>query len=207
MRKSILSVILIIAIPLWVFSQQQLQNPGFEEWEDAGTVRDEPVNWSSIKTSDNDTLNTPAPVVWDISDDAHSGNYSIKLFNVRIWGIMATGILTNGIVHPSFIPDSGYVYTVPEDVMVILEKSCFDCHTTESKKDKAKNKLNFSTWNELSKAKKVGKLNAICEEVENGDMPTEKYISYYPDSQLNDEQVSALCNWVDSEIENLMDSK
>jgi len=98
-----------------VMAQEQIENPGFELWEDAGTVTDEPVDWSSIKTSDNDTLNPAAPLVWGQSTDAHSGNYSVQLTNKGVFGIVATGTLTNGRVHPSFDPNKGYVYTIPGD--------------------------------------------------------------------------------------------
>jgi hypothetical protein len=99
-----------------VMAQQQIENPGFEFWEDPGNGLEEPVDWSSIKTSDNPDLNPFAPVVWFKSTDAHSGNYSVRLKNVSaIGGIIATGTLTNGRVHPSLTPDSGYVYTIPTD--------------------------------------------------------------------------------------------
>ncbi len=100
----------------FVAAQQQLQNPGFEDWEDINYGLEEPVDWSSIKTSDGgDIINAAAPVVWEQSDDAHSGNYSIKLFNVSIFSIVATGTLTNGRVHADYDPEAGYVFTDPED--------------------------------------------------------------------------------------------
>lgn len=117
MKKSISRLLFIMSIytPALLFGQQQLPNPGFEAWEDAGTVRDEPVAWSSIKTSDNEITNPAAPVVWNISDDAHSGNHSIYLENMETFGIVATGVLTNGRVHADFNPDSGYAFTQRDD--------------------------------------------------------------------------------------------
>jgi len=95
---------------------QSIENPGFELWEDAGTVIDEPVNWSSIKTSDaGNFINNAAPVVWGQSEDAHSGNYSVELFNVASFGIIATGTVTNGRVHADFDPNVSYIYTNTED--------------------------------------------------------------------------------------------
>lgn len=94
---------------------QQVQNPGFENWEDAGTVIDEPVNWSSIKTSDGgDLINGFAPVVWGQSNDAHSGNYSVELTNVQTI-VVATGTLTNGRFHAEVDPEAGFAYTNPDD--------------------------------------------------------------------------------------------
>jgi type IX secretion system substrate protein len=115
MRKIILSI-LILLIAGYGYCQQ-LENPGFEEWESIGADEDEPVNWSSIKTSDTPSLNTLAPVVWGKSTDAHSGNYSLLLFNFYISLInnVAAGTITNGQVHSDFNPDNGYVFTNQDD--------------------------------------------------------------------------------------------
>ena len=106
---------------LGIFSLQAqtadtLENPGFEKWEvPFGLPADhpEPVEWSTIKTSDNSDINALAPVNWMRSDTAHSGKYSVKLFNVSTFGKVATGTLTNGRVHTpsSMNADEGYVYT------------------------------------------------------------------------------------------------
>ncbi len=101
---------------LSLVAQQQFENPGFEDWEDAGTVIEEPTNWSSIKTSDaGQIINDAAPVVWAQSDDAHSGNYSLKLFNTAAFTIVASGTISNGRVHADFNPELGYVYTQHDD--------------------------------------------------------------------------------------------
>jgi hypothetical protein len=117
MKKLIHLIILSFVFTSISYSQTQFENGGFEVWEDVGLGADkmEPVNWSSIKTSDNSGLNTVAPVVWGVSDDAHSGSYSVYLHNVATLGIVATGTLTNGRVHPSLFPDSAWVYTDVND--------------------------------------------------------------------------------------------
>jgi hypothetical protein len=114
MKKNLLlSFVVLISISL--INAQQLENPSFEDWEDAGTVEEEPVNWSSLKTSDNTLVNSKAPVVWARSDDAHSGLSSLMLTNIGTLGIVATGIMTNGRVHGSFTTEEGYVFTDRED--------------------------------------------------------------------------------------------
>ena len=97
------------------FSQTQLDNPGFENWENAGTSSDEPTDWSSIKTSDDPTLSGFAPVVWAQSSDAHSGNYSLEMTNVSTFGVVANGTVTNGRIHADFDPSLGYVFTDQTD--------------------------------------------------------------------------------------------
>jgi hypothetical protein len=116
MKKNILFLALV-SIFTFSVSAQQFENAGFEHWENAGTVKDEPVDWSSIKTSDGGTIiNNAAPVVWWQSDDAHTGNYSIELQNILTLGtIVATGIITSGRVHASFTITDSYTFTDPTD--------------------------------------------------------------------------------------------
>jgi len=111
-------IILLLLVSIFTFSlsAQQFENASFENWEDAGTVKEEPVNWSSIKTSDGGTnVNNAAPVVWWQSDDAHSGNYSVELKNIPVLGIIATGTITSGRLHASFLISESYSFTDPED--------------------------------------------------------------------------------------------
>lgn len=102
-------------MPLAIYGQQQIENPGFEFWEDAGTVKDEPVDWSTIKTCDDPQIASVAPVTFDRSEDAHSGNYSLKLYNVKVFGLVATGAICNGRFHAEFNLDSSYSYTQHDD--------------------------------------------------------------------------------------------
>ncbi|MCB0806125.1 MAG: T9SS type A sorting domain-containing protein [Bacteroidales bacterium] len=100
------------------FAQQQVENSGFEMWEEVGFGPDtlEPVNWSSLKTSDGgDFINGAIPLVWEQSSEAHSGDYSIKLINMPILTLVAPGTLTNGRVHAAVPPTDAYVYTIKEE--------------------------------------------------------------------------------------------
>ena len=108
---------LLLAVSVCVSAQSQLENPGFEDWENLGTPQAEPVNWSSIKTSPVDLYNNSAPVVCWQSEDAHSGSHSVKLQNIEVQlvDLVATGTLTNGRVHSDFSPDLQYIYTDTED--------------------------------------------------------------------------------------------
>ncbi|MBE0638954.1 MAG: hypothetical protein IH598_10575 [Bacteroidales bacterium] len=113
--KHLILITLVFLITSFCLFAQQPQNPGFEEWEDAGTVIEEPVNWSSIKTSDaGDYINNLAPVVWGKSTDARSGNFSVELTNIQSI-VLATGIVTNGRIHADLNPDKANAHTVAED--------------------------------------------------------------------------------------------
>src|SRR4030042_4172527 len=101
-----------------VRAQDQLENPGFENWDEIGisatdTIR-EPVDWSSLKTSDNESLSSLAPVVCWRSGDAHTGSYSVKLENIATL-VIANGTVTNGRVHADINTSKAYMYTDPGD--------------------------------------------------------------------------------------------
>lgn len=119
--KTISTLILLIALSCLVASaQDQLQNVSFEDWEDiltseTDTIR-EPLNWSSLKTSDNPTLSTMAPLVCTRTTDAHSGQFAIELKNIETFAsIVANGVATNGRMHPNINTDLAYIYTDTED--------------------------------------------------------------------------------------------
>lgn len=113
-RKLHFIIAIFLALPV-IFSGQQLENPGFENWENAGTVKDEPVDWSTIKTADDPGIAIVAPVTFDRVTDAHSGSYALKLYNVSVFGIIATGAITNGRFHAEYNLDLSYSYTDASD--------------------------------------------------------------------------------------------
>lgn len=96
-------------------------------------------------------------------------------------------------------------YGWPEDVMVLLERSCFDCHTKEASNIKSKGALNFSKWNDYKLSKKIGKLNDISEEVKEKKMPPGKYVEKYPAKALSEEEIGVITNWANAEADKLME--
>jgi hypothetical protein len=111
MTKNYIFSFLYLLSFISAYSQQQVENPGFESWEDVGLAVDEPINWSSIKTSDGGAfINGFAPYVWDKSTDAHSGAYSVKLYNNEVIGIIAAGTVTNGRIHAE-ATGTGWAFT------------------------------------------------------------------------------------------------
>lgn len=113
--RKITFVLFAFLISLTTIGQQQMENPGFEFWEEIGFGPDtiEPVGWNSLKSSDGGFLiNSVIPVTLMQSTDAHSGMYSVMLKNDTILGMVAPGTLTNGRVHATLPPSDAYVYTI-----------------------------------------------------------------------------------------------
>ena len=129
----------------------------------------------------------------------------LSLLNVLLVAIVFAFLAYKAPEYNYVIPEGdGPELDFPEEVMAILERSCFDCHTAESSSTKAKAKLNFSKWNKLKDSKKVGKLDKICEEIKEGKMPTQKYLSHYPETKLSEKETALICIWVDEEVNKLL---
>lgn len=87
------------------------------------------------------------------------------------------------------------IYYVPQDVLQILDKSCYGCHNSESNNIKGKGKLKFDKMSELKLYKQVGKLTDIADVVESGDMPNKKFKKNYPDRMPTKEEQEKLISW------------
>lgn len=92
---------------------------------------------------------------------------------------------------------------MPKNVKVIIEKSCFGCHNTDSKNEDAREDLDFKTFGELSGAKMVLALKEITEVLEEDEMPPKKFLQKNPDRALTANEKKVLLDWAKSEAESL----
>ncbi len=118
--------------------------------------------------------------------------------------IIASGIFT---LNSSFKvnPDQDEK-AVQNPMQTLLKNSCYDCHGAGSKNEDALESLNFETYNDLGKVKKITTLKEMAEVVEKRDMPPKKYLSKKPHAELTDEQVKAFIIWANTEIKTLIDN-
>lgn len=101
-------------------------------------------------------------------------------------------------------PQEDLALGFPEEVTKLLENSCYDCHISSARNAKAKSKLNFSKWNDLSDARKIARLDDICKTLNEGEMPPSRYLSKNPDRALDKAQKELLCEWTEEEIDKIM---
>jgi hypothetical protein len=57
--------------------------------------------------------------------------------------------------------------------------------------------MNFSEWGSYPPDKKERRLEEICEQVSNGDMPDRKYALFHREARPTTEERSAVCDWTD----------
>lgn len=94
----------------------------------------------------------------------------------------------------------------------ILQRSCYDCHSNESRwpwysqiapvswtvahdVEEGREHLNFSTWGSYSNEDKLHLLDELCEEIEKGKMPMGNYLMMHPEADLTEEEQMILCQW------------
>ncbi len=112
-----------------------------------------------------------------------------------------------------YTTDFTQVYKMPVEVKAMLQTSCYDCHSNNTKYvwydyiqparalvenhiNNAKGDLNFNEWGNYSNRKQERLLNSIKEQIETKQMPLSSYILMHKDAKLNDEQIKTLTNWL-----------
>ncbi|MDC1515127.1 heme-binding domain-containing protein [Polaribacter sp.] len=100
----------------------------------------------------------------------------------------------------------------PENVKIILETTCFDCHSNktnypwynsitpvnywlESHVNDGKKHLDFSKWSSYSLKRKEHKMDELHEEVSEGEMPLKSYTLTHADANLTAAQIAAVVSW------------
>ncbi|WP_160711762.1 heme-binding domain-containing protein [Chitinophaga solisilvae] len=106
-------------------------------------------------------------------------------------------------------PVTGHITTAPKEVMAILERSCYDCHSNEQqlswfdhlapaswlvKKDidKAREVLNFSEWDKVSPAAHTGNMYAILNMLQAGKMPLPPYALLHPGAKVSAAEIDII---------------
>lgn len=125
--------------------------------------------------------------------------------------IMFPAVVFATIIFGAFILNSSFKKApevsgkeLPEQVKSIIDQSCFQCHNADSQNEKAREKLDFKSFDELSKVKKITALKEIAEVVEKGEMPPKKFLERFPDKNLTEEQAKILTDWSKKEIDALL---
>lgn len=113
------------------------------------------------------------------------------------------------------IPKSDFVMVnkPPKNVSMILQESCYDCHSNntdypwynkiqpvawflEDHIKEAKNELNFNDWNDLSNRRKNSKLKSIINQIEDDEMPLTSYTLIHRDAILSPSEKELIINYM-----------
>jgi hypothetical protein len=105
---------------------------------------------------------------------------------------------------------------VNPQVAAILDRSCQDCHSNSTRwpwysnvapvswfvidhVNHGRSHLNISEWGRLDNRQAVKKLEEMCEEVQDREMPLESYTYIHWSAKISPEDIKTLCDWTAAE--------
>jgi cytochrome c553 len=97
-------------------------------------------------------------------------------------------------------------------VLEVLQQSCYDCHSNETKwpwyayvapvswmvtrdVNGARHHINFSEWGDMTAAKRSHAPDNMLDEINEGGMPLPNYLKMHPDAKLSAEDIATLKQW------------
>ncbi len=101
MKRITSTLICLIFISLFTVKAQQINNGGFETWNNLGAATEEPAEWNSFKTA------SGAMAAWVsqqikyslVTRPGSTGDSSCVLWSRSVLGIVANGVVTTGQVN------------------------------------------------------------------------------------------------------------
>ncbi|QJB37172.1 heme-binding domain-containing protein [Chitinophaga oryzae] len=106
-------------------------------------------------------------------------------------------------------PVTGHMDEAPAEVLAILQRSCYNCHSNEQKLswfdqlapaswavkkdvDRAREVMNFSEWDKLSSGERTGKMYAILNMMQAGKMPLREYLLLHPGAKITEKDIETV---------------
>lgn len=149
----------------------------------------------------------------------------------KILWIVLIVLLTGFVVAQFFQPEKNYqertgqhileAENIPENIETMLTNSCLDCHSNQTNYlwfhkvapvswfinnhiEEGKKELNLSEWGQQDVFDKLGILEDMVEEVEEGNMPLKEYVWLHPDAKMGEEEIAQIKEWSEKLSEELM---
>jgi mono/diheme cytochrome c family protein len=111
-------------------------------------------------------------------------------------------------------PVSGDLAAPPE-VASILRRSCYDCHSNETRwawysriapaswivvhdVNEARKELNLSHWTEMPPKRQAIAPQKMLDKIDTGVMPLPRYLWLHPQARLSAEDIDTIRRWVES---------
>jgi len=114
--------------------------------------------------------------------------------------------------------DISNTFDIPKNIQLILETSCYDCHSNnteypwynkiqpvsyimEDHITEGKEELNFSEIGSYSKRRLKSKLKSIISQIDDEEMPMFSYTIIHRDALLSEEEKEQIKDWATSELD------
>lgn len=110
---------------------------------------------------------------------------------------------------------------VKPEVKAILDRSCVDCHTHNTRWPwysyvapvswlvaddvaKGRKELNLSDWARYKPQRAIAKLDQICQELEDDKMPIKPYRLMHSNAALSKQEIDLICEWIETTRDSIM---
>ena len=104
------------------------------------------------------------------------------------------------------------VVAAPPEVLEVMKRACFDCHSNETRwpwysyvapvswiiaghVSHGREEMNLTEWNKIPLAKQAHKIDECWELVEKGAMPLPGYVRLHAEAKLTDADKAAIRGW------------
>ena len=140
--------------------------------------------------------------------------------------LVIIGLLVLAFIGIQFVPversnpPEGAPLIAEDEVMAVLQQSCYDCHSHQTvwpwyskvapvswlvaeDVEEGRKHLNFSEFAGMTPGRQAHAREEIWHEVEEGGMPLPNYLKLHPQAALSDEDMAILKAWCNLEVEEL----
>ncbi|MCH9813122.1 MAG: heme-binding domain-containing protein [Epsilonproteobacteria bacterium] len=113
--------------------------------------------------------------------------------------------------------NQSHTLVASDEVMHLLKKSCYDCHSFETKwpaysniaplswgivdhVEDGREALNFSEWTKIKNDIKIKRLKRSIQTINNGMMPLPSYLKFHDEALLSDAEKKVVVDWCYEEL-------
>jgi Haem-binding domain len=140
-----------------------------------------------------------------------------KILWIALGLFLAIQLIRPGMTNPpvTAAQDIQNVVNPPAEVMTMLRKTCYDCHSNETKWPwysqiapvswwtanhvaEGREKLNFSTFGQLSVQDRSEALGEAAEAITEGEMPMSSYLWIHTEARLSPTEKQTLLTWLNA---------
>lgn len=141
-----------------------------------------------------------------------------RRIGIALTAAIAATVMLAQFYRPTIsTPPGGGGLDAPPEVAALLHRSCFDCHSNETRwpfyariaplswfavhdVNRGRQELNFSEWNTYFPQTRHRKLQWIERSLTQQDMPPRLYTLMHPSSRLSAADRTMIVNWIETQL-------
>lgn len=121
----------------------------------------------------------------------------LSVSNAGRTGVFIFACFLNIHVFGQDVEKQDSITVKPMQIFQLVKPSCMPCHS-EQGREKPRNAVNFSVWEQYNPTEKKMLASSIREELTKGNMPPKGYLKSHPEVVLTEIQMNQLVQWCDS---------